>query len=256
MKRLLTAVPLALLVLYAVMWGPLWFFYIIVALVSVICYSEYAGIAAGYGTGALGPLGYGAGLLLLLLPQGVDGGLVILVAAVLALAFSMRSPDLARSLPQAAAIVFGVVYVFGSLRCGALLRLANPHWLMYALMVSWIGDTAAYYVGRKWGRHKLAPRVSPGKSWEGSAASVALAMGAGFLYLEYFLPQVPWPVALVLSGAVNIGGQCGDLAESSIKRGAGVKDSGTILPGHGGLLDRMDSTLFALPLVYLYLRLT
>ncbi|HWB98977.1 MAG TPA: phosphatidate cytidylyltransferase, partial [Bryobacteraceae bacterium] len=118
----------------------------------------------------------------------------------------------------------------------------------------WIGDAGAYYVGRRLGRHKLAPRISPGKSWEGAIASVAVSVLFGVFYLARFLPSVPAAAAIAISAVANIAGQLGDLAESAIKRGAGVKDSGTILPGHGGFLDRVDSTLFVLPVVYLYIR--
>ncbi len=252
MKRVLTAAVLAPLVIWAVLWGPLWALYGIIALVAVLCYAEYAGIAAAYRFGAPGPLGYAAGLCLLF---AGDTLLVAVVLAALALALSMRAGDLAAVLPRAALVIAGVLYVFGAFRCAILIHEANPHWLMFALVVSWIGDTGAYYVGRRWGRHRLAPRISPKKSWEGAAASVVVAVAIGLLYLGRFLPATPWWQAALLAAAVNAAGQVGDLAESAMKRGAGVKDSGTLLPGHGGLLDRVDSTLFALPTVYLYLRL-
>ena len=157
-------------------------------------------------------------------------------------------------MPRAAFLLFGVVYIFGSWRLAIPLRDASPYWLLFALALSWVGDTAAYYVGKSFGRHSLAPRVSPKKTWEGSAASVAGSVVFGWLFLRVFLPQVPAWHAMTLAAAANAAGQAGDLAESAIKRGAGVKDSGSILPGHGGLLDRVDSTLFAMPVVYLYLR--
>ncbi len=122
-------------------------------------------------------------------------------------------------------------------------------------MLNWVGDIGAYYVGRPFGKHKLAPRVSPKKSWEGSTASVVTSVLVGTLYLQRFIPGVPLWHAIALTIAANIAGQFGDLAESAMKRGAGVKDSGAILPGHGGFLDRVDSTLFALPVVYAYLKL-
>jgi phosphatidate cytidylyltransferase len=105
-------------------------------------------------------------------------------------------------------------------------------------------------VGRAIGKHKLAPSVSPGKSWEGAVASVFGSILFGVLYVGHFVPQIPiWQVALI-AGVANVAGQFGDLAESALKRGAGLKDSGTLLPGHGGFLDRLDSSLFALPVVY------
>jgi phosphatidate cytidylyltransferase len=115
--------------------------------------------------------------------------------------------------------------------------------------LNWVGDSAAYYVGRKLGRHKLAPRISPGKSWEGSIASVAASIVFAVVYLTRLIPSVEIWQAVLLGGVGNIAGQIGDLAESALKRGAGVKDSGTMLPGHGGWLDRVDSILFAMPVI-------
>jgi phosphatidate cytidylyltransferase len=154
----------------------------------------------------------------------------------------------------------GVAYVFGSWKTAILLheidfpalrRLsAGRHWLLFALMVNWIGDTGAYYIGRKFGKHKLAPRVSPGKSWEGAIASAVTSVIFGLIYLPLAIGGTSLWIAGGISLAANAAGQIGDLAESALKRGAGVKDSGTMLPGHGGILDRLDSSLFAMPVVY------
>jgi phosphatidate cytidylyltransferase len=114
---------------------------------------------------------------------------------------------------------------------------------------------AAYFVGRAIGKHRLAPIVSPKKSWEGAVASVVISAGFGALYLPYFIPGTGTLEAILVAAAANIAGQLGDLGESAMKRGAGVKDSGTMLPGHGGWLDRVDSTLFALPMVFLWVSL-
>jgi phosphatidate cytidylyltransferase len=253
MKRILTALVLLPLVVYVVLWGPLWSFYAVLSSVALICYHEYAGIAAAYGFGNLGPIGYVG--IWLLAPYEQNLLLFLTLFALAVLTLSMRAEDLAKSVPRAALLVLGVFYVFGCWRFAALLRINyNPYWLMFALALSWVGDIAAYYVGRSLGRHKLAPRVSPKKSWEGAAASVAGSMLFGWLFLRGVLPSVPIWQAVTLAAAGNVAGQLGDLVESAIKRGAGVKDSGAILPGHGGFLDRVDSTLFALPVVYLYLR--
>ena len=138
-----------------------------------------------------------------------------------------------------------MIYIFGAWRWAIFLRQKSSYWLLFALALSWVGDIAAFYIGKSFGRHKLAPRVSPGKSWEGAVASLAGSVLFGFFYLKY-LHSVCSSVAKPIAGGVgNIAGQLGDLAESALKRGAGVKDSGTMLPGHGGWLDRVDSTLFA-----------
>jgi phosphatidate cytidylyltransferase len=157
-------------------------------------------------------------------------------------------------LPAAAAFLLGVVYIFGAWRSAMGLREINPHWLMIALLVSWAGDTAALYVGRACGRHKLAPRVSPQKTWEGFAGSVVGGTAAAWAYAHYLIPSAPWWGVLALGAGANIAGQLGDLCESAFKRGAGVKDSGTTLPGHGGWLDRIDSSLFSVPVTYVTLK--
>jgi len=259
MKRVLTALVMIPAVLYVVLWAPYWAVVGVTALVALLCYYEYRGIVAAYGAGTLGPLGYTVGMLILLLPQSPgllphSESLLVLVlaAALLALGLALGADDLRAGILRAAFLALGVVYIFGCWRYAPLLGATNRYWLLYALCLNWIGDIGAYYVGRRLGRHRLAPVVSPGKSWEGAAASLAASLLFGFFLLRWAIPAVPPGVALALTAAANIAGQFGDLCESGLKRGAGVKDSGTLLPGHGGMLDRVDSTLFTLPVVYLY----
>ena len=252
MKRVLTAAALVPIAAYAVLWANSWIFLAILASVACLCYREYDGIAAGFGFGAPGPLGYGLGAWLLLW-RG-DAALPLLITAVLALGWGLRG-RLSVTLPRAALLITGVLYIFGGWRCATFLREHSPHWLMYGLVLNWVGDIGAYYVGRRFGRHKMAPLVSPNKSWEGAAASVVTSVLIAGGYLLWAVPGVPAWHVLLLTVAANAAGQLGDLAESAMKRGAGVKDSGAILPGHGGFLDRVDSTLFALPVIYAYLTL-
>ena len=252
MKRILTAAALIPIVVYVVLAANYWLFLAVLITVSCLCYKEFDSIAAAFGLGAPGPLGYAVGILLLV--WRADAWLLLVAFALLAFALAMRETDLARSLPRSALLIAGVVYIYGCWRCAVPLREINPHWLMYALLLNWTGDIGAYYVGRNFGVHKLAPRVSPKKSWEGSAASVITSILLAGGYLVYFVGS-PAAEAILLTAAANVAGQFGDLAESAMKRGAGVKDSGGILPGHGGFLDRVDSTLFALPVIYGYLRL-
>jgi phosphatidate cytidylyltransferase len=248
MKRVVTALLLIPFFGYITLWAPQWAFLITIAAVAVLCFREYSELAALHGIRKPGLFGYAAGLLVLLLP-GKDGAFFVLVA-ILALALALRSREMARALPDAAALLLGVAYVFGSLRCGVELRGINPYWLLFALSLNWVGDIAALYVGRMFGRHKLAPNVSPAKSWEGSIASTVASVVYGAFYFPGLLKTVPLAGALGLTVIANVAGQFGDLCESAIKRGAGVKDSGNLLPGHGGWLDRLDSSLFALPVVY------
>jgi phosphatidate cytidylyltransferase len=133
-------------------------------------------------------------------------------------------------------------------------QMANGRiWILFTLVTVYFGDTAAFYVGRAWGRKKMAPQLSPGKTIEGGLGAVA-GSAAGALFSHFlFLPQLPLSHALVLGSLGGLIGQLGDLWESLLKRSAQVKDSGTLIAGHGGLLDRIDSVLFAGPLVYYYL---
>jgi len=248
MKRVLTALLLIPVFCYVVLWAPQWAFLLVVAAVAVLCFREYADLVSLHAIEKPGVFGYVAGLLLLFLP-GKDFAFLVLIA-LLTMALALRSRESSDFLPAAGALMLGVVYVFGSLRCAIDLRAIDVYWLLFALSLNWIGDIAALYVGRLIGRHKMAPHVSPGKSWEGAAASMVGSLIYGALYLPRLISTVPLLEGLALTALANIAGQLGDLCESALKRGAGVKDSGTLLPGHGGWLDRVDSTLFALPVVY------
>jgi phosphatidate cytidylyltransferase len=254
MKRVLTALALIPIVGWVVLAANPAIFLGVLVVVSCLCYREYNDIAAGYGFGAPGIVGYGAGLLLLIWWD--VHWLALVGMAIVALVMVMRDKELGNALPRAAFLLMGVIYVFGCWKCARPLREISPHWLMYGLALNWVGDIGAYYVGRPFGKHKLAPRVSPQKSWEGSIASLVTSGVLGTLYLQRFVPGVSLAKVIGLTVAANIAGQVGDLAESAMKRGANVKDSGVILPGHGGFLDRVDSTLFALPVIYGYLLLT
>ena len=185
--------------------------------------------------------------------------------------------DLRDGLASVAGSIFGVLYVGFSLSFLVSLRSDFEISLFVFLLFSvWAGDIAAYYVGKNLGKHKLAPVVSPNKSWEGAIASIVASITVAVLIM-HFRPQLihlilrmrgasedQWetferyyaPVRLIhvlcLGIATNVAAQFGDLFESGLKRSAGVKDSGNILPGHGGLLDRIDALLFAIPVVWYY----
>jgi phosphatidate cytidylyltransferase len=251
MRRIVTAIVLIPFVSYVVLWGPQWLCLLVIAVVGLLCYHEYTGIIANYGIRPLDPVGYGAGLVVLLVQQ--QEMLTVTLLAVLALALAARAYDLAKGLLSAAALLLGVLYIFGAWRAGFALFAAGREWLFFVLVLNWIGDTLAFVVGKAAGRHKLATRISPAKSWEGAITSLVSSIVFGMFYLGWFVPSITLGPRIVLSAAANIAGQIGDLAESAMKRGAGVKDSGTLLPGHGGWLDRLDSALFAMPVVYLFL---
>ena len=126
----------------------------------------------------------------------------------------------------------------------------DPRRVFFLIFLIWAADTGAYFAGKNLGKHKLAPSISPGKTWEGWAGGALLTLAVGWA-AGYFLPDIPLSHRLVAAGVVAIFGPLGDLAESMLKRSAGVKDSGTFLPGHGGLLDRFDAFLLVLPVLAL-----
>jgi phosphatidate cytidylyltransferase len=254
MTRILTALLLVPSVVWAVLGAPAWVLPATAALVGLAAYHEFDGIAAAQGIAKTGWAGMVAGLAILLVPEPMFP--VAMVAVLLLMSLQLAAADLAKALPSAAVGTLGVFYIFGAWRCALLLRDVNPHWLMIALLVSWVGDTAAMYAGKAWGRRKLAPRISPGKTWAGAIASAIAGTLGAVAYAHYLIPDAPVVQALVVGLLANIAGQVGDLCESAFKRGAGVKDSGTTLPGHGGWLDRIDSSLFSIPVVYAALRLT
>jgi len=292
MKRVLTAVVLVPLVLAAVFWLPIWVFSLAVGLVAVLTTHEYLDIAEANGLTPfrLTAMFFMAVLFVaypyalhdtaialratrvLVIPESAMLGLgITLACAFCAMAFGLRREELSTSLPGAAATVFAIPYIGLTLGALVLLRdLRYGTWLiLYLFVVVWSGDIFAYYTGRAIGRHKLAPRVSPGKTWEGAAASFVGSIGLGVVMFAFQPEITAWLVkihaidtvslqappildAIALSGILNVVAQIGDLMESMIKRGAGVKDSGTLLPGHGGMLDRIDALLFAAPVLWYY----
>lgn len=163
-------------------------------------------------------------------------------------------------LTSVCALLAGVVYVALPLGCFLLLReMGEEAWKSksYALLpfaLTWLCDTFAYGVGMSLGRHKLASTISPNKTVEGAIGGILGSLAAGLLSKLSFAPYLGWVDAIALGILVGIFGQVGDLLESAMKRDAGIKDSSRIIPGHGGALDRFDSFIFTVPLIYFYLR--
>jgi phosphatidate cytidylyltransferase len=263
MKRLLTAAIGVPLVLAAVFLLQGWWFFAAIALVVEGAVWEFAAILRVRAPQA--PLR----LLLLLSPLAawglsfaftdpVDVATLryLLFAAVLALSVGLgtllllsRTP-LEETLPALGAFAFGIPYFAAATSSIHLLQRADP-WLTFLLMaIVWLGDTAAYYVGSRIGRHKMAPDISPKKSWEGAVASFVVAVAAAAVWDVCRRGSVE-PGVMAAAAGTAVAAQIGDLVESMIKRGSGVKDSGSILPGHGGVLDRMDAMLFAAPVLLL-----
>ena len=267
MKRILTAIvliPLVLLLIFKAQ-GEFWLIYAVVCAVAELALWEYLTLADA--TGAKTPRVAALICVALLFlatfrrPEYI-APLIGAIALALLILCTFRSP-LHRVLPDAGYSMFGVLYVGWTLTTLPLLyaQEEGPSLLTFLLFVVWAGDIAALYIGRTWGRKKLAPTISPGKSWEGALASIAGSVliaallfwlaselqARGIMSLSYPGSMGKW---LILAAILNIAAQLGDLIESALKRGAGVKDSGSLLPGHGGVLDRIDALLLAGPVLW------
>jgi phosphatidate cytidylyltransferase len=270
MKRIVTAIVLIPLVLWIIFQPHFWLLTLAVAVVAELALWEYLGLADRLGVKT--PRAAACGALAVIFactfyrPELLAPVLGCL--AFLLLIFCAFNSPIARVLPDTAFTYFGIIYVGLSLSTLPLLSAQEngPSLLLFLFLAVWSGDIAALYVGKLLGRHKLAPTISPGKTWEGAIASLAASAGITFflLWVARFLSahavdqlNYPGSVArwLFLAVLLNAAAQVGDLVESAIKRGAGVKDSGTLLPGHGGILDRIDALLLAAPILW-YAQLT
>lgn len=215
------------------------------------------------GRGAVGTIALGLGLAGLLLvslqwPGTLTEQMVVLLAVCLALISRLYfTVELSRSLVDAAVLVFGMLYVAFPLGHLLLTRtLPDGIFLIFfVLLVTWAGDTGAYYAGVSMGHRKLAPLVSPNKTVEGLIGGLCLALLATFAARFWFVPSLTITDCLATGLLLTIAGVSGDLCESALKRSAGVKDSGHVIPGHGGMLDRIDSLLFTAPTFYYYMTL-
>jgi phosphatidate cytidylyltransferase len=178
-----------------------------------------------------------------------------LFCSIVALTISamLTASQVAHFFPMLVYSVFGVLFIGWTLSHLILLRLLpeGPWYMLFLCAVVWVGDSAAMYIGKSLGRHKMAPTISPGKTWEGSVGCVVGGVGTAIVSAGFWLPHLgPWR-CVVLGLCISLAAQISDLGESMLKRYAGVKDSGGLIPGHGGILDRVDSMLFAAPtLVY------
>ncbi len=289
-KRIATAVVLIPLVLLLVLKAPLYLLAIVAGIVALLAVGEFLKLTTNYAVQPL-PLAtysYIALFFVWIIVASTNRTPLVettamlyglAVAAALApfvfLTAAMRRSDLTTGYPAAAASSFAFAYIAIPMALLVQIRQqpAGAIWTIYTLLAVWAGDIFAYFVGKSVGRHRMSPEISPKKTWEGAVASILASVIIGTLWIQHapaissallrmglierrdgmFGLQEPqlWPIIL-LSAIVNLAAQLGDLVESLIKRGAKVKDSGTILPGHGGMLDRIDAMLFAVPVVWAY----
>lgn len=290
LTRIATAIVLIPLVLLLVLKAPAYLLVIVAAVVAMLALAEFLKLTTHYGVQPLtSPTHAWFALFFIYLifvtsnrtplvesTSTIYG--IALAAALMPFIFltvAIRRTEMSTGYPAAAASTFAFTYIAIPMALLVEIRRqpAGAIWVIYTLLVVWAGDIFAYFVGKSLGRHLMSPYVSPKKTWEGAIASIAASILVGTVWFQHAAqisavllraglidrrdgtfgleqPQL-WPI-IVLSAVVNLAAQLGDLVESLIKRGAGVKDSGSILPGHGGMLDRIDAMLFAVPVVWAF----
>ncbi len=258
MKRIITACLLIPAVLFVLFFAPVPWFVLVALSIGFISLLEYNGLTRSEPPSGL------VDLLTVLLGLALPGvyfltgqialvPLLLLTLLLLFLAGIFTGKDPRDIFNFTAKRTFGVIYIGLPITFLIATRVIGTSSLILLLLVIiWVNDSAAYFVGRAVGRHKLCPSISPGKTIEGAIGGILGGIIAGFVYVHFASIEVAKVELFLFCLLIGLAGIIGDLAESIIKRSAGAKDSGTIIPGHGGLLDRIDSMLFALPVLYFF----
>ena len=282
-KRVATAAVLVPFVVGLVLWGSTAIVALAMALVTLLALSEYFALGDAIGHRAYRFWTAGCAILIIylqwlttvinwskmggfvyaqwelrvgvyltrLMPRAEDAIFIFVLGVAIITLFTKR--PLVETLPAAGISSSGLILVAFPLSYAVRLHGAGaqgPSMLLFALVITWVGDTAGYFVGRSIGKHALAPHLSPKKTWEGTVASFFGSLIVGFIFARFI--TVPLPHLLAMAAVGNVAGQIGDLLESAYKRSAGVKESGALLPGHGGVLDRIDALILAIPVVWYY----
>ncbi len=252
-QRIQSAVVLVVPFLLLVQFGSPFQFSLLIGLAVALAAWEFAGLCPAGDrpalriSTALAAVAWQAAMLR-------DG--VAVVAAVLVVGAllwgALGRAEFGTGVQRAAWLVLGTAYAGGLLGSVALLRDLpdGRQFIFFLALTTWAGDTGAFYVGRALGRHPLAPRLSPKKTVEGALGGAAATVAAAALGRPWIWPRFAWGHAILIGLVLAVAGMLGDLCESAVKRAAGVKDSGGLIPGHGGVLDRLDSVIFAGPVLY------
>ena len=268
MNRILTALVVLPFLIASILISSLWWVFIALAAAAMVLgLWEFYLLAKRLKLEPNTAAGYVAGAALITICLQNDPAVnlvlaqfvIILLTVAVLIAATLRGAPFDKMIASAGATVLGVLYVpllgshLVSLRIGFDPPL-SAHLLSFFFLVLMGADAGAYYVGRAVGKRKLAPGISPGKTWEGAIGGIVAAAAMAVLAHFWFFRELPLKYILPLAIIMTIVGIFGDLAESALKRGAGAKDAASILPGHGGILDRLDSLLFNAPLIYYFAR--
>lgn len=277
-KRVATATPLIVFAVGLVLWGSTALLALALALVTMLALFEYFALGEAIGHRAYRFWTATCALFLIFVQwlvasestyrvsidliayrkigwfgvPALEGVFFLFVLGIAALTLWTKRP-LVEALPAAGISASGLLLIAFPLSFAVRLHavpMQGPSLLLFALVITWVGDSAAYFVGRSIGKHALAPHLSPKKTWEGTVASFLGSLIVGLIFTRFM--TVPLPHLLAMAAVGNVAGQVGDLLESAYKRSAGIKDSGSILPGHGGVLDRIDALILAIPVVWYY----
>jgi phosphatidate cytidylyltransferase len=277
LKRTLTALLLIPPVVYLIVWSPEWLFLLAVVAGVILALREFFALCRAMGYQVFPWIGYGAGAALCaaqtlhrhLIHSAVAPVLVALLLLIPTLAMRRRT-DFKDYLVATAITIFGTLYIGLNLSSLVPIRFsahsvggawvlggeidqppAGPQPLLLLFLVIWAGDICAYFVGRFMGRIPFFARISPRKTWEGALAGLAASLLAAWAFAHWLAKTANVKTVILMAAWIAVAGQVGDLVESAMKRGANQKDSGTLLPGHGGFLDRIDSLLFGAPALWL-----
>jgi phosphatidate cytidylyltransferase len=272
MKRIITAVIVLPFLIASILISWLWPLFVgLIGVALIIALIEFWNLAKRRGMKPVEAPGYLGAVALMALfclnEPGQEGLTILLLLLVVILltistlsAVAFRGAPFETVISSSGATVLGVLYV--ALLGGHILAMRrgfsqelSSHLLSFFFLVIMGADTGAYYVGRAFGKHKLAPKISPGKTWEGVGGGLAAALGLAAIAHFWFFKNLPLKWALPLAAVMTVLGIIGDLTESALKRSAGAKDAAKILPGHGGVLDRLDSLLFNAPVIYYFARI-
>ena len=258
LKRWITAIIAVPILFYLIAFGGEDAFAILIVVASLVGMDEYNRMA--FGKGLTVEKAETMIIALLILLAAFFANLPLLLAVLAFGVMMVLMLNLLRirregvEMVHADRVILGVLYIPLLMSHFIMIRRSPSGilWIFFILVLAFAGDVAAYYIGRRYGKRKLLPEVSPGKTVEGTIGLVAGSIVGCVLFKLFFFPALPTVHAVVLGLVGSIAGQLGDLSESALKRSAGVKDSGVILPGHGGILDRLDCLMFITPFVYYY----